>query len=59
MNHKSGVAEFMAGLMSEGTKSMSSVELAEKIESRGATVFTRGGVDTVTGEVAYTHQIFS
>ena len=44
---KSGVAEFMAGLMSEGTKSKSSVELAEKIESLGASVFTRGGVDTV------------
>lgn len=44
---KSGVAEFMAGLMSEGTRSMSSVELAEKIESLGASVFTRGGVDTV------------
>jgi predicted Zn-dependent peptidase len=44
---KSGVAEFMAGLMSEGTRSMSSVELAEKIESLGASVYTRGGVDTV------------
>ena len=44
---KSGVAEFMAGLMSEGTRSMTSVELAEKIESLGASVFTRGGVDTV------------
>lgn len=44
---KSGVAEFMAGLMSEGTMNMSSVELAEKIESRGASMFTRGGVDTV------------
>lgn len=44
---KSGVAEFMAGLMSEGTQSMSSVELAEKVESLGASLFTRGGVDTV------------
>lgn len=44
---KPGVAEFMAGLMSEGTKKLSSVELAEYIESRGATIQTRGGVDTV------------
>ena len=44
---KSGVAEFMAGLMSEGTQRLKSVELAEKIESLGATLFTRGGVDTV------------
>lgn len=43
---KSGVAEFMAGLMSEGTRSMNSAALAEKIESLGATLFTRGGVDT-------------
>lgn len=43
---KSAVAEFMAGLMSEGTQNMSSVVLAEKIESLGATMFTRGGVDT-------------
>lgn len=43
---KSGVAEFMAGLMSEGTQGMSSAVLAEKIESLGATMFTRGGVDT-------------
>ncbi|MDQ3015600.1 MAG: insulinase family protein [Bacteroidota bacterium] len=45
--HKPGVAEFMAGLMSEGTKKLSSVLLAEHIESRGATIQTRGGVDTV------------
>lgn len=45
--HKPGAAEFMAGLLSEGTKQMSSVELAEFIESRGATLQTRGGVDTV------------
>lgn len=44
---KSGVAEFMAGLLSEGTQHMSSAALAEKIESLGATLFTRGGVDTV------------
>jgi predicted Zn-dependent peptidase len=36
----------MAGLMSEGTRSMDSATLAEKIESLGATLFTRGGVDT-------------
>lgn len=40
-------AEVMAGLLSEGTHSLSSVDLAEKIESLGATLFTRGGVDTV------------
>jgi zinc protease len=40
-------AEVMAGLMSEGTKNLDSAALAEKIESLGATVFTRGGVDTV------------
>ncbi len=44
---KPGVAEFMAGLLSEGTKKMSSVDLAEHIESRGATIQTRGGVDTI------------
>ena len=44
--HKAGVAEVMAGLMSEGTITMASAVLAEKIESLGATMFTRGGVDT-------------
>ncbi|MEO5907170.1 MAG: pitrilysin family protein [Saprospiraceae bacterium] len=44
---KSGVAEFMAGLMSEGTQKLTSAQLAEYIESRGATIQTRGGVDTV------------
>jgi predicted Zn-dependent peptidase len=44
---KPGAAEFMAGLMSEGTQSMTSAALAERIESLGATLFTRGGVDTV------------
>lgn len=43
---KPSVAEFMAGLMSEGTQKMSSAVLAERIESLGATLFTRGGVDT-------------
>ncbi len=45
--NKPGAAEFMAGLLSEGTQRMSSAELAEHIESRGATLQTRGGVDTV------------
>jgi zinc protease len=44
--HKPGVAEVMAGLMSEGTLNMVSADLAEKIESLGASMFTRGGVDT-------------
>src|SRR5688572_27413005 len=44
---KPGVAEFMAALLSEGTQKLSSVQLAEFIESRGATLHTRGGVDTV------------
>ena len=44
---KTGAAEFMAGLLSEGTLKMSSVVLAEFIESRGATIQTRGGVDTI------------
>jgi zinc protease len=44
---KTGVAEFMAGLMSEGTEQLSSADFAEKIEFRGATLQTRGGVDTV------------
>ena len=44
---KPGVAEFMAAMLSEGTQKMTSVELAEFIESRGATLQTRGGVDTV------------
>ncbi|MEP6794751.1 MAG: pitrilysin family protein [Saprospiraceae bacterium] len=42
-----GVAEFMAGLLAEGTQKMTSIELAEHIESRGATIQTRGGVDTI------------
>ncbi|MBK9982861.1 MAG: insulinase family protein [Saprospiraceae bacterium] len=44
---KPGIAEFMAGLLSEGTQKMTSIELAEHIESRGATIQTRGGVDTI------------
>ena len=44
---KTGVAEFMAGLLSEGTQKMPSSILAEYIESRGATIQTRGGVDTI------------
>jgi predicted Zn-dependent peptidase len=44
--HKQGVAEFASALLSEGTQRLSSVELAEAIESRGATIQTRGGVDT-------------
>lgn len=44
---KPGVAEFMAALLSEGTQKLSSAELAEHIESRGATLQTRGGVDTI------------
>ncbi len=40
-------AEVMAGLLSEGTQALDSAALAEKIESLGATMFTRGGVDTV------------
>ena len=44
---KPGVAEFMSALLSEGTLNLSSVQLAEYIESRGATLQTRGGVDTV------------
>ncbi len=40
-------AEVMAGLLSEGTQTLDSVSLAEKIESLGATIFTRGGVDTI------------
>ncbi len=41
------VAEVMAGQMSEGTQHLTSAALAERIESLGATLFTRGGVDTV------------
>jgi zinc protease len=44
---KPGVAEFMAALLSEGTQRLSSVDLAEFFESRGATLQTRGGVDTI------------
>ncbi len=40
-------AEVMAGLLSEGTQRLDSAALAEQIESLGATMFTRGGVDTV------------
>lgn len=45
--HKTGVAEVMASMLSEGTQSMSSAVLAETVEGLGATLFTRGGVDTV------------
>lgn len=45
--HKQAIASFMAGLLSEGTQKMSSVQQAEHFESRGATLQTRGGVDTV------------
>lgn len=45
--HKPGVAEIMAGLLSEGTQKLASADLAEYVESRGATLQTRGGVDTV------------
>src|SRR5688500_8505528 len=44
---KPGVAEFMSAMLSEGTQKMTSVDLAEFFESRGATLQTRGGVDTV------------
>src|SRR5688500_7486302 len=44
---KQGVAEFMAAMLSEGTQKLSSVQLAEFVESRGATMQTRAGVDTV------------
>ncbi len=47
LEKKTGVAEFMAGLLSEGTKHLSSADFAEKIEFLGATLQTRGGVDTV------------
>jgi len=47
LEKKTGVAEFMAGLMSEGTEQLSSADFAEKIEFLGATLQTRGGVDTV------------
>lgn len=43
---KPGVSEFMSALMSEGTHKMTSAQLAEYIEYRGATIQTRGGVDT-------------
>jgi zinc protease len=45
--HKIGVAECMAGLLSEGTKTLASADFAERMESYGATMQTRGGVDTV------------
>ena len=44
---KPGVAEVMAGQLSEGTIHLNSAALAEKVESLGATLFTRGGVDTI------------
>lgn len=45
--NKPVAAEVMAGLLSEGTQRLNSAMLAETIESLGATLFTRGGVDTV------------
>lgn len=47
LEKRTGVAEFMAGLLSEGTQQLSSADFAEKIEFLGATLQTRGGVDTV------------
>lgn len=47
LEKKTGVAEFMAGLLSEGTQKLASADFAEKIEFLGATLQTRGGVDTV------------
>lgn len=44
---KPAVAEVMAGLLSEGTHHLSSADFAERIEFLGATLQTRGGVDTV------------
>jgi predicted Zn-dependent peptidase len=44
---KTAVAEFMAGQLSEGTQQLSSADFAEKIEFLGATLQTRGGVDTI------------
>jgi zinc protease len=44
---KTAVAEIMAGLLSEGTQRHSSAAFAEEIEFHGATLQTRGGVDTV------------
>jgi len=44
---KTAVAEVMAGLLSEGTQQLPSADFAEKIEFLGATLQTRGGVDTV------------
>lgn len=45
--NKTGIAECMAGLLSEGTEEIGSAELAEQIETYGATLQTRGGVDTI------------
>jgi len=44
---KPAAAEVMAALMAEGTAQRSSAALAESMESLGATLQTRGGVDTV------------
>lgn len=44
---KTAVAEIMAGLLSEGTQLLPSADFAERIEFLGATLQTRGGVDTV------------
>ena len=44
---KPAAAEVMAALMAEGTARRSSAALAEAMESLGATLQTRGGVDTV------------
>src|SRR5690606_5926047 len=44
---KPGVAEVTAALMAEGTQRLSSAALAEEMEFLGATLQTRGGVDTI------------
>lgn len=44
---KPGVAEVTAALMAEGTRRLSSAALAEEMEFLGATLQTRGGVDTI------------
>ncbi len=42
-----GAAEITAALMAEGTARLSSADLAEEMEYVGATLQTRGGVDTI------------
>ncbi|HEU0013246.1 MAG TPA: pitrilysin family protein [Longimicrobium sp.] len=48
---KNGVAALTGGLLSEGTRTLTAAQLAERMESLGASYFTGGGQSTATMQV--------